>query len=114
MPQPARATDQAVRPVVAAVVAVDLRRPAELRHDDHQRAVQHAALGQVVEQRGEGAVELAELLDVEVEVLVVRVVVGVRHLDEGDAVLQQPAGQQAVPAEVVRAVAVGAARAAPC
>ena len=68
---------------------------------------EHAAVGQVVEQRGERAVELAELLDVEVEVLVVRVVVGVRHLDEGHARFEQPAGQQAVPAEVVPAVAVG-------
>ena len=32
--------------------------------------------------RGKRAIELAELLEVEVEVLVVRVVVGVRHLHE--------------------------------
>ena len=47
------------------------------------------ALVQVVEQRREGAIELAELLDVEVEILVVRVVIGVRHLDEADAVFEQ-------------------------
>ena len=51
-------------------------------------------------------VELADLLEVEVEVLVVRVVVRVGDLHEGDARLEQPAGQQAVAAEVVGAVAV--------
>ena len=69
---------------------------------------------QVFQQRGEGLVELAELLDVEVEVLVVRVVVGVRHLDEGGAAFEQPAGQQAMPAEVVAAVAITDLAAAPC
>ena len=46
----------------------------------------------------------------EVEVLVMGVVVGVRDLDEGDAGLEQAAGQQAVPAEVVLAVAIADAR----
>ena len=59
------------------------------------------------DEAGERAVELAELLDVEVEVLVVRVVVRVRELHERDALLQQPPGEQAVPAEVVLAVALG-------
>ena len=62
--------------------------------------------GQVFDQAGERPVELADLLEVEVEVLVVRVVVGVRDLDEADALVEQPAGEQAVPAEVVPAVAV--------
>ena len=41
------------RPVIAAIIAIDLRRPAELRHDDDERTGQQAALVQVVEQRGE-------------------------------------------------------------
>ena len=50
---------------------------------------------------------LAELLDMEVEVLMMAVVVGVRHLDERDAGLEQPAGQQTVPAELVAAPEAG-------
>ena len=92
--------------MIAAVEVVDVRRAAEFRQHDDQRAFQHAALGQVVDQRGERPVELAELLDVEIEVLVVRVVVRVAHLHERHAVLQQPPGQQAMPAEVVLAVAI--------
>src|SRR2546429_459911 len=49
-----------------------------------------AALPRVLYGAGERPVELAELFDVEVEVLVVRVVVGVRDLHERHAVLQQP------------------------
>ena len=94
------------RPVIPAEVAVDGGGSPELRHHNHQRAVQEPADVEVFEERGERFVELAELLDVEVEVLVVRVVVGVRHLDEGGPALQQPAGHQAVPAEVVLAVAM--------
>ena len=45
------------------------------------------------------------LFDVEIKVLVVRVVIGMRDLDEGDAGFEQAAGQQAVPAEIVMAVA---------
>ena len=93
--------------MVAAVVQVDVRRAAELGEHDDQRAVEHAAGGQVVHEAGERAIELAELLDVEIEVLVVRVVVRVRHLHERDALFQQPAGEQAVAAEVVLAVALG-------
>ena len=83
-----------------------LRRAAELRHHDDQRVLEHAAVGQVVDQRGERPVELAELLEVEIEVLVVRVVVGVRDLHERHARVQQPPRQQAVPAEIVLAVAL--------
>ena len=41
----------------------------------------------------ERTIELAKLLDVEVEILVVRVVVGVRDLHEGDSLLQQSPSQ---------------------
>ena len=68
-------------------------RPNSREHDD-QRAVEHAAVGEVGDEAGERPVELAELLDVEVEVLVVRVVVRVRHLHERDALLQQPPGSR--------------------
>ena len=67
---------------------------------------EHAPIGQVGHQRRERLVEFAELLDVEVEVLVVRVVVRVRDLNERRPFLEQPAGQQAVAAEVVLAVTV--------
>ena len=92
--------------MVAAVVQVDVRRAAEFGEHDDQRAVEHAALGQVVHEAGERPIELAELLDVEVEILVVRVVVRVRHLHERDALLEQPPGEQAMPAEIVLAVAL--------
>ena len=99
--------------MVATVEVVDLRRAAELRHHDDQRVLEPPALGQVVEQGRKRLVELTDLLQVEVEIFVVGVVVGVRHLHERDARFQQPAGEQAMAAEVVGAVAVQVASAAP-
>src|SRR5262249_26164280 len=42
----------------------------------------------------------------EIEVFVVGIVIGVGHLYESDAVFEKPASQQAMPAELVAAVAV--------
>jgi hypothetical protein len=61
--------------VIAAVEPIDFRRASEFRHHDDQGAVKHAAVVQVADQGGEGAIELANLLQVEVEVFVVGVVV---------------------------------------
>ena len=93
-------------PVVAAVQVVDLRGAAELGHHHDEGVLQQSPRGQVLDQRRERVVELADLFEVEVEVLVVGVVIRVDDLDERGARLQQPTGQQAVAAEVVRAVAV--------
>ena len=64
------------RVVVAArlgAAGVDVRRAAELAHPDHQRAVEQAAVLQVVDQRGDRRVDLpGERLDA-VEVVLVRV-----------------------------------------
>ena len=91
-------------PVVASVVSIDARRAAKLGHDDDERALEKTALGEIRDQRREALVELAELLDVEVEVLVVRVVVAVVHLNESHIVLDQASSEQAVTPEVVIAV----------
>ena len=86
--------------MVAAVgAALDHRRPAELAAPDHQRVVEQAALLQVLDQRRAGLVGvLAILLEIrhEVAVLVPRLV---EQLDEPDAPLDQPAGEQAVVGE---------------
>ena len=104
-------------PVVAAGPVVDLRRAAELAHGDDQGRVQQAAVVQVVEQGREGPVEhpaVAVLHDLEVAVVHVPAAVArvlgpldVRapvDLDERDARLDQPAGDQAALAEAVRPV----------
>ena len=59
MPPPASTVDPGVGIVVAARVAVDLRRAAELAHPDDQRRVEQAARLQVGHQRGPGRVERA-------------------------------------------------------
>ncbi len=64
-------------PVISPKTSVDLRRSTELRHHDDERCFQHASFVQIVDQRRECLVELTELLQVEIEVLVVRVVVRV-------------------------------------
>ena len=61
------------RPVVAAQVAVDPRRPAELRHGDDQHVVEHPSLGQVLDHGGERLIELRHQVDRAVEIVAVRV-----------------------------------------
>ena len=107
----ARAEQQdAVGPavVVAAGVAVDLGRPAELAHHHDQRVVEQAPLAEVFDQRGDPLVERRGqgVLDRR-EVLRVRVPAELAHAavvdrDERDARLDQPAGQQARLADAVR------------
>src|SRR5262245_2370899 len=45
-------------PVIAAIVAIDVRRAAELRHHDHKRAIEHAALIEIIQKCRERSVEL--------------------------------------------------------
>ena len=90
--------------MVAAIPHIDLRCSSELAHHADQRLLEQTAIGQIGDQRGEGQVEFAQLLDVKIEVLVMRVVVGVIHLHIRDAVLQQSSGQQTMLAEFARAV----------
>ena len=68
--------------------------------------IEHAAIGQVGHQGRERLVEFAQLLDVEVEVLVVRVVVRVRDLHERRPLFEETPREQAMAAQVVLAVAV--------
>ena len=96
-----------LRPVVAADVAVDPRRAAELRHRDHQHVVEHAR-GRPGPRSGRRTAwsNFGHQAEVAVEVVAVRVPAVGGDLDEGHARLEQPPGQQHVPAEVVRAVAL--------
>src|SRR4051812_15082301 len=93
------------RPMIAAQVAIDPRRTPEFGHHDYERRIEHAALVQIVDQDGKGTIEFAELLDMEVEVFVMRVVIGMGDFDERDALLEQAPSQQAMAAELVIAVA---------
>ena len=88
---------ESVRVVVAAVVPapLDHRRAAELATPDHQGVLEHPALLEVLDQPGARPVGvLAVLLEVLDEVAVL--VPGfMEDLDEPDAPLGQPTGQQA-------------------
>ena len=92
-------------PVVAAVEVIDVRRAAKFGEHDDERMFHQPACGEVFDERGEGFIKVAQLLEVEIEVLVVRVVVGMRHVHAGDALLDEPACEQAVAAKVGVAVA---------
>ena len=106
---------QGARPVVAAGVLVDPRRPAELAPDQHQGVLQHAPAVHVLHQAGPGHVELGQLLFLEdLEVVGVRVPAAGVDGDEGHARLDQPARQQHALAEVGAAVQVAELGVLPC
>ncbi len=89
----------------ASVVVVAVIRSAELAHPDNQRVVEQAAIVEVLHQGGHRAVEDLAQVALAVDRAAVRVPVArVHHLDETDAVLDQAAGAEALPAE--RSVAV--------
>ena len=94
--------------MIAALLLVDLRRPAELAHPDDQRRVEEAALLQIVHQSGPGRIQDATQPAHRVEVLHVRVPAkraaveaAQGDFDERDALFHQPAGEEtALPKEV--------------
>ena len=92
-------------PVVAAVAAADARSTAELAPQDNGHIVQHIPLGQVGNQRVEADVEQRELLPHVDEVLLVRVPVADLQRDDRNARLDQPAGEQELPAVVAVEIA---------
>ena len=85
--------------VVVAAVALGHRRAAEFAAPDHQRVVEHAALLEVLDQRGRGLVDLLGHAGDLVFDAAVMVPVAVIKLDEAHAALGQPPGQQAVGGE---------------
>ena len=93
-PPPASQAAGDLRPVVAAGVVVDLRRPAELAPGDDDGVVEHAADLQVLDQGREALVELPAVVADEVEVLAVAVPAAVAQGHAADAGLDQPAGHQ--------------------
>ena len=90
--------------VVAAVLPLGGRGPAELAAPEDERVVEQAAGFQVAEQAGDGPVDFQGVLLVallEVAVLVpLHEGVAVGHLHEPHAPLGEPAGHQALAAEV--------------
>ena len=84
------------------------RRAAELGGPDDERVVEHAALLQVGEQRGDRLVDVlgerGVLVHVAVRVPVARGA-GVDQLDETHAALGEPARDEALPGEAFRAAA---------
>ena len=69
--------------MIPSVPLIDLRCAAELGHHDHQCALEHSGIVQVVQQHAECAIKLAELFQVEIEVLGVRIVAVVGDLHAG-------------------------------
>ena len=85
--------------VVAAGVGVDLGCSAELAHPHDQGLIEHAALLQVGDQGCEPRIDLAGVLADLFVVLLVGVPAVGADLDESDARLDEPAGEQAPLAE---------------
>ena len=106
--------------MVPAAGCVDLRRATEFGHDDYQRLVEHPALIEVLDQSAECLVETGNqgmsALVLGVPRMAVRVgreihmivPAGVVHRHERDATLDQSPGQEALLADVVRVLDVGA------
>ena len=82
--------------MVSTVTHVDLGGASEFRVNHDQRTLEHSRLLKIVEQHAERLVEFAELLQVEVEVLGVRVVPVVGDLDDSSSVFEQCASQKAI------------------
>ena len=102
------------RPVVAAVRAVDLRRAAELGADQHERALEQAAVGEVGDEAGEGLVELGGLvLEAALDVGVV-VPAAEGDGDHAHAGLDEAAGEEETLAGGVPAVFVAELVRTPC
>src|SRR5262249_40393083 len=106
-----------VPPVIAAAVTVDLRRATKLREIDDECPLQPAALREIVEQRGKGAIDrrevvgdLAHLEDrrlvldwrgvVVPQIVVPAPVVAVIDHDEASVGLNETTSQQAANAEL--------------
>jgi hypothetical protein len=96
--------------VVAALAPLAARHPAELGRPDDQGVVEHPAGLEVLDQRRGGPVHAPAHLAVVAGDVLVRVPVAAREpvvgaapdLDEPHSALQEPAGDQAVAAEVRR------------
>src|ERR1700730_2730391 len=96
--------------MIAAVALVDLRRAAKLAHPDNQRGGEQSTIGQIGDESREAGVEdRAQRLD-GFEVFDVRIPtertssIGERDFDEGNAALDQSAGEQTALAELIAAV----------
>ena len=61
--------------MITAVILINIRRTTELRQHDHQRTVEHASLGKIVDQGGIRLIELTKLLDVKVKIFGMCVVI---------------------------------------
>ena len=79
-----------------------IRRSPELRCPDDERVVEQTSLLEIAEERGDGAIDVAGkvfmIAHVAVRIPVVRRS-RINHFDEPDAALDEPPGDQALPAE---------------
>src|SRR5262249_47432263 len=90
----------AATPVVAAAVLIDAGSPAELTHPQHDGVLPHTAVHQLLDQRAHALVQARAVAGAEgVEDVGVVVPAAEVHLDAGDALLDEFAGQQAAHAE---------------
>ena len=94
---------------LAVAAQLDRRRAAEFAAPDHQRVVEHAPLLQIGQQGGDRLVDLAGELAVirfDVVVVVPRLAGAVPELHEAHAALEEPPGDQRLPAMHAAAIQV--------
>ena len=105
---------EAARVMVAAEVDVGLVKTlavvgaSKLPTPDHERVVEHAAFGEILHERGSGLVGLPALADDALLEAAVVVPVLVIELDETDAPLGEPPGENAVGGERAGVPCIGA------
>ena len=91
-----------------------IRRSPELGCPDDERVVEQTSLFEVAEERGDGAIDVSGkmfmIAHVAVRIPVVRRA-RINHFDEPDAALDEPAGDQALPAETGHRAAIVSHRA---
>ena len=82
-----------IRPVVAAVVAIDLRCAPEFANAEDEGGFEQPAIGEIFDERGQPGVELGREGLHLVEVVAMRVPAAEADFDEANAVFHHAAGQ---------------------
>src|SRR5690349_8741523 len=85
--------------VIAAILTLGSRQPAELAAEQHERFVKQAALFEIGQERGRRLIGRGRLIDQTLVQVVVMIPAWLADLDESHAGLAQPPGHEALPRE---------------